>query len=82
MSVGIPVHYAVEPELLGSTGAITFTLIGTDPNYCFLVKSSDFLADLDIGASMTTHRETSPMDELVESGIKSDNRVRIVHHEP
>ena len=48
-------RYAVEPEPLGTGGAIRFSAEGIDET--FLVCNGDVLTDLDIGALLRTHRE-------------------------
>jgi len=52
---GDSLRYAVEPEPLGTGGAIRFSAGGIDET--FLVCNGDVLTDLDIGALVDTHRE-------------------------
>jgi mannose-1-phosphate guanylyltransferase len=56
---GVAIHYAVEPEPLGTAGAIRFAAdsLGDDLDERFLALNGDVLTDLDLTALLRAHEE-------------------------
>ena len=56
---GVEIHYVVEPEPLGTAGAIRFAAdaLGDDLDRRFLALNGDVLTDLDLGALTVAHGE-------------------------
>ncbi|MGB7587965.1 MAG: NDP-sugar synthase [Solirubrobacterales bacterium] len=56
---GVRLRYVVEPEPLGTAGAIAFAAreLGDDLGDCFFALNGDVLTDLDLTALLKTHRE-------------------------
>jgi len=55
---GVALHYAIEPEPLGTAGAIRFAARDAGIAERFLVLNADVLTDLDVGALITHHERT------------------------
>lgn len=53
---GVALHYAVEPEPLGTAGAIAFAARHAGVGETFLVVNGDVLTDLDVSALIGFHR--------------------------
>jgi len=59
---GVRIRFVVEPEPLGTAGAIRFAAdqLGDDLDDRFLALNGDVLTDLDLGALLATHRSAVP----------------------
>jgi len=92
--VGLPLHYAVEPEPLDTAGAVRFaafeagigagTGTGTGPGSgsegcdTFLVLNGDVLTDLDIGAMVVSHRAAGAEATLALTEVGDPSRYGVV----
>lgn len=68
---GVRVRYAVEPEPLGTGGAIRFAAdaLGDDLDERFLALNGDVLTDLDLTALLDRHRSAVPYPDM--TGIRN-----------
>jgi mannose-1-phosphate guanylyltransferase len=59
---GVSIRYLVEPEPLGTAGAIRFAAdqLGDELDRTFLALNGDVLTDLDLSALVATHRSAVP----------------------
>jgi mannose-1-phosphate guanylyltransferase len=82
---GVRIRYAVEPEPLGTAGAIRFAAdeLGDGLEQTFLALNGDVLTDLDLDALLAAHRERSaratlglhPVEDSAAYGlVRSDER--------
>jgi len=62
---GPPVEYAIEPEPLGTAGAIRFAAEGRVGDEPFLALNGDVLADADLGAVVAGHRAAQASATIV-----------------
>ena len=58
-SAGVPITYAIEPELLDTAGAVRFAASEAGVDDTFLVVNGDVLTELDVGALVAFHRRRS-----------------------
>ena len=56
---GVPITYAIEPELLDTAGAVRFAASEAGVDDTFLVVNGDVLTELDVGALVDFHRHRS-----------------------
>lgn len=79
---GLPVFFAVEPELLDTAGAIRFAAEAASVGGTFVVQNGDVLADFDLGSLLTFHRERgagatiqlTPVDDPSSFGVVVTDR--------
>ena len=92
--VGLPLHYAVEPEPLDTAGAVRFAALaagigagngtgigsGSGSEGCdtFLVLNGDVLTDLDIGAMVASHRAAGAEATLARTEVDDPSRYGVV----
>ena len=92
--VGLPLHYAVEPEPLDTAGAVRFAALeagigagtgtgigpGSGSEGCdtFLVLNGDVLTDLDIGAMVASHRAAGAEATLALTEVDDPSRYGVV----
>lgn len=62
---GVSIRYVVEPEPLGTAGAIRFAAeqLGDELDQRFLALNGDVLTDLDLGALLAAHRSAVPFPD-------------------
>ncbi len=63
-SAPIPVHYSVEPDLLGSGGGIRAARDLLRDSHPFLVVNGDMVLDLDVAALLEAHRQSGALATL------------------
>jgi len=76
---GDALRYAVEPEPLGTGGAIRFSAEGIGET--FLVCNGDVLTDLDIGALLRTHREQGAAATIALHRVENPSAYGLVRTE-
>jgi mannose-1-phosphate guanylyltransferase len=83
---GLPVTYAVEPELLDTAGAVRFAALAADVDDRFLVVNGDVLTTLDVGRLVAFHEAAgaeatislTPVDDPSAFGVvPTDDRGRV-----
>lgn len=76
-SSGVRLRYVVDPEPLGTAGAIrnAADLLDGEP---FLVLNGDILTDLDIGAVSARHRETGAVGTIVLTPVEDPSAFGLV----
>ena len=83
---GVPVHYAIEPELMDTAGAVRFAATWAGIDERFVVVNGDVLTALDLGALIRRHVERgaaatislTPVDDPSRFGVvptEADGRV-------
>jgi NDP-sugar pyrophosphorylase family protein len=77
---GDSLRYAIEPEPLGTGGAIRFSAEGIDET--FLVCNGDVLTDLDVGALVRQHRERSAAATIALHRVEDPSAYGLVRTEP
>jgi NDP-sugar pyrophosphorylase family protein len=70
-SLGLQVVPAVEPEPLGTAGAIRFAAEAAGIDGSFVVLNGDVLTDLDIGALVRFHRERQAEGTLALTSVEN-----------
>lgn len=74
---GPALEYVVEPEPLGTAGAIRFAALGRVDGP-FLALNGDVLADADLGAAMAFHRARGAVGTLTLTGVQDPTRYGLV----
>lgn len=77
---GIGLRYAVEPEPLGTGGAIRFAADGATDT--FLVCNGDVLTDLDIGELMARHRDAGAEATIALTRVEDPSAFGVVPTAP
>jgi NDP-sugar pyrophosphorylase family protein len=77
---GDRLRYAVEPEPLGTGGAIRFS--AGDIHETFLVCNGDVLTDLDVGALVEQHRERGAAATIALHRVEDPSAYGLVRTEP
>ena len=77
---GDTLRYAVEPEPLGTGGAIRFSAVGIDET--FLVCNGDVLTDLDVGALVRQHRDRAATATIALHRVEDPSAYGLVRTEP
>jgi mannose-1-phosphate guanylyltransferase len=77
---GDSLRYAIEPEPLGTGGAIRFSAEGIDET--FLVCNGDVLTDLDVGSLVRQHRERSAAATIALHRVEDPSAYGLVRTEP
>jgi mannose-1-phosphate guanylyltransferase len=75
---GPPVEYAIEPEPLGTAGAIRFAAEGRVGGEPFLALNGDVLADADLGAVVRGHRASGARATIVLTPKDDPRRYGVV----
>ncbi len=80
--VGIPLHYAVEPEPLDTAGAIAFAAthagIDADSHDSFLVQNGDVLTNLDVDALVAAHLTVGAEGTIALTAVDDPSRYGVV----
>lgn len=75
---GVPLHYAVEPEPLGTAGAIRFAAASAGIDGTFVVVNGDVLTDLDVAAMVEAHRSTAATGTLALHAVGDPSAFGVV----
>lgn len=76
--VGVPLHYAVEPEPLDTAGAVRFAAAAAGIDETFLVLNGDVLTDLDVSAMVTGHRASGALGTIALTEVDDSSRYGVV----
>ena len=76
--VGLPVHYAVEPEPLDTAGAVRFAAADAGIGDTFLVLNGDVLTDLDVTAVVDDHRTAGALATIALTEVDDPSRYGVV----
>jgi mannose-1-phosphate guanylyltransferase len=78
---GVRIRYAVEPEPLGTAGAIRFAAdeLGDDLEDRFLALNGDVLTDLDLGALVRAHAERAARATIALHPVEDSSAFGLVH---
>jgi mannose-1-phosphate guanylyltransferase len=75
---GIPVHCAIEPELMDTAGAVRFAAKWAGIEERFVVANGDVLTDLDLGAVIRTHVEREARATISLTPVEDPSRYGVV----
>jgi mannose-1-phosphate guanylyltransferase len=78
---GVRIRYAVEPEPLGTAGAIRFAAdaLGDELEDSFLALNGDVLTDLDLSALIDAHRRRSARATIALHAVEDSSAFGLVH---
>ena len=76
--VGVPLHYAVEPEPLDTAGAVRFAAAAAGIDETFLVLNGDVLTDLDVSTMAAGHRASGAMGTIALTEVDDPSRYGVV----
>jgi mannose-1-phosphate guanylyltransferase len=76
--VGVPLHYAVEPEPLDTAGAVRFAAAAAGIDETFLVLNGDVLTDLDVSAMVAGHRASGAMGTIALTEVDDPSHYGVV----
>jgi mannose-1-phosphate guanylyltransferase len=81
---GVRIRYAVEPEPLGTAGAIRFAAdsLGDELEQRFLALNGDVLTDLDLSALIAAHRERGAAATIALHPVEDSSAFGLVHSGP
>ena len=75
---GLPYRVAVEPEVLGTAGAIRFALEELDVDETVVALNGDVLTDLDITALVTFHQRQKAEGTIALQSVNDPSRFGVV----
>ena len=75
---GLPYRVAVEPEVLGTAGAIRFALEELDVDETVVALNGDVLTDLDITALVTFHQRHEAEGTIALQNVNDPSRFGVV----
>lgn len=75
---GVPVHYAIEPELMDTAGAVRFAAQWAGIDERFVVVNGDVLTALDVGALLRTHAERGAQATISLTPVEDPSRFGVV----
>lgn len=75
---GLPIRYAIEPEPLGTAGAVRFTVGQNNLDQTFLVLNGDVLTDLDVTAMLERHRSIGASATIALTQVADPSRFGVV----
>lgn len=75
---GAKVQYVVEPEPLGTAGAIAFAARQAGIDETFLAMNGDTLTDLDVGALVELHRSSNAEGTITLTPVDDPSRFGVV----
>jgi mannose-1-phosphate guanylyltransferase len=83
-SAGVRIRYVVEPEPLGTAGAIRFAAdeLGDELEDRFLALNGDVLTDLDLSALLRAHEERSARATIALHPVDDSSAFGLVHSGP
>ncbi|MGC1851116.1 MAG: NDP-sugar synthase [Solirubrobacterales bacterium] len=78
---GVEIRYVIEPEPLGTAGAIRFAAdaLGDNLDDRFLALNGDVLTDLDLGALLRAHEERSARATIALHPVEDSSAFGLVH---
>jgi mannose-1-phosphate guanylyltransferase len=81
---GVRIRYAVEPEPLGTAGAIRFAAdsLGDELDESFLALNGDVLTDLDLDALIDAHRRRGARATIALHPVEDSSAFGLVHSGP
>jgi mannose-1-phosphate guanylyltransferase len=81
---GVRIRYAVEPEPLGTAGAIRFAAdsLGDELEESFLALNGDVLTDLDLSALIAVHRRRQATATIALHPVEDSAAFGLVHSGP
>lgn len=77
-AAGVPISYAVEPELLDTAGAIGFAARHADIRETFVVVNGDVLTDGDVSALISFHASAGALATIYLSPVEDPSRFGVV----
>lgn len=75
---GVELHYAVEPEPLGTAGAVRFAALDAGIAEAFLVLNADVLTDLDVTALIAAHHRSGAEGTLALHRVEDPSSFGVV----
>jgi mannose-1-phosphate guanylyltransferase len=75
---GLPVRYAIEPQLMDTAGAVRFAATWAGIDEQFVVVNGDVLTDLDLGALIALHRERGALCTISLTPVDDPSRFGVV----
>lgn len=75
---GMPLHCAVEPEPLGTAGAVRFAALEAGIEKAFLVLNGDVLTDLDVTGMVARHRGAGALGTIALTEVDDPSRYGVV----
>lgn len=75
---GVALHYAVEPEPLGTAGAVRFAALDAGIAEPFLVLNADVLTDLDVTALIADHQRSGAEGTLALHRVEDPSSFGVV----
>ena len=80
---GVRIRYAVEPEPLGTAGAIRFAAdaLGDDLDDRFLALNGDVLTDLDLSALLRAHADRDARATIAVHPVEDSSAFGLVHRD-
>lgn len=75
---GVPITYAIEPELLDTAGAVRFAAMEAGVDDTFLVVNGDVLTELDVGGLVSFHRRRSAMATISLTPVEDPSAFGVV----
>jgi mannose-1-phosphate guanylyltransferase len=78
VAAGVRLHYAAEPEPLGTAGAIRFAARHAGIDERFVVGNGDILTDLDIGALVDLHERRNAEATVALQRVEDPSRYGVV----
>ncbi|MHB8681165.1 MAG: sugar phosphate nucleotidyltransferase [Acidimicrobiales bacterium] len=77
-AAGVELHYAVEPELLDTAGAVRFAAESAKLTESFLVVNGDVLTDIDITSLVAFHRDVGAAGTIALTPVEDPSRFGVV----
>ena len=81
-ALGVRLEYAIEPELLGTAGAIRFAVAQAGIEGTFLALNGDILSDIDLAAHVARHRAAGAAASIALTRVREPSRYGLVRTGP
>jgi mannose-1-phosphate guanylyltransferase len=81
-ALGVRLEYAIEPELLGTAGAIRFAAAQAGIEGTFLALNGDILSDIDLAAHVERHRAAGAAASIALTRVRDPSRYGLVRTGP
>jgi mannose-1-phosphate guanylyltransferase len=75
---GVDVSFAIEPEPLGTAGAVRFAALAAGASETFLAVNGDVLTDLDVGTLLALHRAHGAEGTIHLTPVEDPSRYGVV----
>jgi mannose-1-phosphate guanylyltransferase len=75
---GVPMHYAIEPELRDTAGAVRFAATSAEIDERFVVVNGDVLTALDLGALLALHEARQALATISLTPVEDPSRFGVV----